>query len=57
MRRQCGPESIQTGPSTHPEITSILSDLIGHFVKGVSPNCKNLINFGTPLQSPVAGGR
>jgi hypothetical protein len=59
MRTRVG---LKTRPSTHPEIIGILGDLAGPYVKGVSPNCKNLINlgwldiFGRSSGSPIRGG-
>jgi len=50
MRRQFGPEWFQTRPATHPEILGILGHLATPYVKGVSPNCKNLVRrSGGPL--------
>jgi hypothetical protein len=43
----------QTRPSTHPEVTEILGDLAGPYVKEVSPNCKNLVRRSSGRRSKL----
>jgi hypothetical protein len=46
MRRQRGPVGFKRDHLLTPNITGIVGDLAGPYVKGVSLNCKNLSSQG-----------